>query len=828
MRRLHLLCNAHLDPCWLWEWEEGAAEALSTFRTAADLCEANDTFVFNHNEVTLYRWIEAYEPELFERIQRLVQAGRWHIMGGWYLQPDCNLPSGESFVRQILIGRLYFQEKFGAWPTTAINFDPFGHSRGLVQILKKSGYDSYLFGRPTEGFIDLPESDFIWVGLDGSEVAAHRFIGWYNASLGKARAKVEQWLKDNADCEVGLVLWGVGNHGGGPSRKDIADLNALIAETAEPPIIHSTPEAFFAELAACGLPATRREADLNPWAPGCYTSQVRLKQKHRLLENELFMVEKMAATLAIQGRKPYPREAIREALYDLLAGEFHDILPGSSIQPVEEAGIRLFDHGLEILSRLKAEAFFALAEGQPKTPDGQVSILAYNPHPFPVEGVFECEFNLPDANFEEQFTMPVVCRDGKPIPCQVEKEISNQPVDWRKRSVFRAELAPGQVNRFTCNLKRVLKKRPAPKLRPKDGLFVLSTESMCAVIDAKSGLMTRYEVNGVNYLAGDGILPRVMVDDEDSWSTGSVRYREVEGCFNVLSRKAAMCLSGLKEKAIAPVRVIEDGEVRTVIEALFGYGDSFLVLTYSLPKQGSEIELHARVFWGEKSRMLKLAVTTPFRDGRYLGQTAYGWEEMPGADREVAAQKWTAAVSPDGQQALTCINEGSYGSDFVDGEMRLTLLRSPAYSSSPFGERPVVRPDGFTPRIDQGERQFRFWLNAGPYSARIEAVDREALVKNEKPFLLSFNPSGMGAPPLPGVLLHDGVVQLTAFKQAERSKDFVMRLFEPTGQARTTTVELPALGLRQEIAFGPFEIKSFLVDPEAKNLTEIDLVERPL
>ena len=123
-KTIHLLCNAHIDPVWLWEWEEGAAEAISTFRTAADLCEEFDGFIFNHNEVTLYQWVEEYEPALFERIQQLVRQGKWHIMGGWYLQPDCNMPSGESFVRQILIGKRYFKEKFGVDVTTAINLDP--------------------------------------------------------------------------------------------------------------------------------------------------------------------------------------------------------------------------------------------------------------------------------------------------------------------------------------------------------------------------------------------------------------------------------------------------------------------------------------------------------------------------------------------------------------------------------------------------------------------------------------------------------------------------------------------------------------------------------
>lgn len=134
MKKLHLLCNAHLDPVWLWRKQEGMAEAISTFRVAAQLCEEFDGFIFNHNEALLYEWVEEYEPELFQKIRKLVKEGKWHIMGGWYLQPDCLIPCGESFIRQIEAGNSYFMEKFGVKPRTAINFDPFGHSRGLASV----------------------------------------------------------------------------------------------------------------------------------------------------------------------------------------------------------------------------------------------------------------------------------------------------------------------------------------------------------------------------------------------------------------------------------------------------------------------------------------------------------------------------------------------------------------------------------------------------------------------------------------------------------------------------------------------------------------------
>ena len=134
MKELHLICNAHLDPVWQWDWNEGATAALATFYSAVELAEEYD-YIFCHNEALLYEYVEQYDPELFKRIQGLVRAGKWHIMGGWYVQPDCNIPSGEGFVRQIESGLAYFKEKFGQRPTVAVNFDSFGHTQGLVQIL---------------------------------------------------------------------------------------------------------------------------------------------------------------------------------------------------------------------------------------------------------------------------------------------------------------------------------------------------------------------------------------------------------------------------------------------------------------------------------------------------------------------------------------------------------------------------------------------------------------------------------------------------------------------------------------------------------------------
>ena len=223
MKSMYLICNAHIDPVWQWDWEEGLAATLSTFRSVVNLSREYD-FVFAHNEAVLYRWVEKYDPELFAEIKSLVSAGRWRIMGGWYLQPDCNLPSSESLIRQIQTGNAYFRETFGAECTTAVNFDTFGHSAALPQILRKCGYDSYMFCRPMADYSEIPEN-FIWRGADGSEVIAARVSGFYNNPMGYAGRKIESEIERFRDSETCVVLWGIGNHGGGPSRLDLEDVS---------------------------------------------------------------------------------------------------------------------------------------------------------------------------------------------------------------------------------------------------------------------------------------------------------------------------------------------------------------------------------------------------------------------------------------------------------------------------------------------------------------------------------------------------------------------------------------------------------------------------
>lgn len=833
MKRVHLICNAHIDPAWMWETDEGMAETLSTFRVAADFCDDYDGFVFNHNEAVLYEWVEEYDKELFERIQRLVKEGKWRIIGGTYLQPDCNIPSGEAMVRQILEGRKYFSDKFKVQPATAINFDPFGHSRGLVQILAKTGYDSYIVCRPLQNHCPLPADDFVWLGYENSEILCHRGYNSYESHRGKADVKIRGYIRQHPQKETGLVLWGVGNHGGGPSRQDYRKIMQLKEETEpEYELLHSYPEKYFKELTE----KTGRDSipkvckSLHYQAVGCYTSQIRVKQKYRELENTFFRAEKMCACAALNGLFVYPQEELHEAQQDMLYCQFHDILPGSSIESVEKAALRQLEHGLEIAERLKTKAFFHMLRGQEKAQDGEIPIVVFNPHPVTVHSTIVCEFNLPDQNTDcAKWALPIIYRSGIEVPNQTEHEESNFNLDWRKRVVFEADLEPFSMNRFDCRIEFV-EGEPEREFRKTGSGLIFKTDDIEVVFNEKTGAIDSLKAGGEEYLLPGSFVPEVFEDDYDSWGNNVKQFRRKQGSFQLMSSEEGTAYSGIKEdKQIDSLRVIEDGSVRSVVEAVMKYGNSTLCIRYYLPKKGRELQVSVTVNFAEKMKMLKLPIITGLRDSVYIGQSMYGREELPNDGMENVSQRYSAVVSKEKDKAVTIINDGVYGSDCLDGACRISLLRSPGYSAgcSDFSRRKeeVMEQDRCNRFMDQGVREYTFWVNFGSAGERMERIETEAAVHNEKPVVLSCFPSGERRDVKPLIILDDAAVQLTAFKKSITTDSYIIRLFEPTGRQRTCTVKFPAADMERRVELGGFEIKTLQYDPICGNIDEVSMLE---
>lgn len=793
MITFYTLCNAHLDPVWLWRRSEGMAEAISTFRVAADFCERYDGFVFNHNESVLYEWVEEYEPRLFERIRELVRQKKWRIMGGWYLQPDCNMPSGESFIRQIEAGNSYFKEKFGVKPETAINFDPFGHTRGLVQILKKHGYKNYLFMRPGDA---APEEDFIWRGFDGSEVQCHRLMFGYSSGKGRIVEKIENLLDEPQQTK--LMLWGIGDHGGGPSREDWEAMGDYIRLHPEIKFIHAGCEEYFNAVPKIGLPVV--EKSLTHCMVGCYTSMVRVKQKHRELENTLAICEKMGVS-APDGQD---KALLDESQKALLFSEFHDSLPGTMIKKAEDEIIRLQDHGLEVLSKSIDRAFFRLCAGQPCAENGTIPVEVFNPNPYRITQDVEIEFQLESQNRNENEVTIARVRDsaGRYLPTQNIKEESMLNMDWRKKIAFTAQLEPMSISRFDCELRvEPFRSRPIESAEENETHIIFDNGSVHIEINKSTGLIDSYAVDGVEKLKKDSFKICVFRDNEDPWAMQTDGFYDKIGEFALLSDRAANEFNGFPDDGTPNVRVTENGAVKMSVQAVFGYGKSFAVLTYDLPKNHRHIDVRVTLYSNDASRMYKLSIPTVLGDCRFMGQTAFGTQELEKDSKEVSYQKWCGLFSESGGTAV--INNGTYGGSCDGGTMYISLLRTPVYSAHPIDDRPIAEHGINHDRIDMGVREFRYRLTPDT-----EFIDAQAEVFNQPVLALPFFPSGSGEKTDTRCELDNRNMILTRYCRCENG-GVTARVYNSSDKRQSGRLTTPFGAV--DIDLGAFEYKTFTI-----------------
>ena len=773
-KKIHLVCNAHLDPVWLWQRNEGMAEAMSTFRIAADFCEKYDGFVFNHNESVLYEWVMENEPELFKRIQELVKQGKWRIMSGWYLQPDVVMPCGESIIRQIRVGNKFFQKYFAKTPKTAIGFDAFGHSRGLVQILKKCGYDNYAYLRPR----DTECGPFLWKGFDGSSVNTYKLYEWYNTPKGEALDRITSYIKDFPDREVNLLTWGIGNHGGGPSEKDLNDINNFAEQCSDIDFVHSDFDAYFNELDKQNLNTV--DSSLTHCMVGCYTSMARIKQGHRRLESKISLCEKMLCQSGIS----YDEKEFDEAEKALLFTEFHDVLPGSAIKKVEDDSLRLIGYGEEITDRLISKSFFKLCQGQKKAKDGEIPVLAYNPYPYPVEGDFEVEFQMAEQNHPTNgiYDIRIYNEKGEYIPCQVEQEASAHGMDWRKKIVFHATLPSMGISRFDCTLeidKEYVRIKPYTET---DTHIVLKNDSLEVEINKMTGLIEKYAVNGKDII--DSIKIKAYSDNADPWGMEVDSFNDCIGEFEL-------------DKFIG---VIENGTVRTKVQTLFKYNRSYAVITYIFSKFSEYLDIDVKMLTNDENTMFKLCVDTGLeKSAKVFAQTMFGTEETLKDNKEFVFQKWCGLN--DGHNKVDIINSGIYGGSSDNGEIKLSLLRTPVYSAHPVDGVELAPNDRMYEHIDMGERDFNFRI-----CVDTDFIDYEADVFNQKPQVLSFFPSGTGEMPAKSLEIDNKYVLLSAFKKVCDSE--LIRIYNSSDKEQKCKACFENSEISTSLA--PFEVKTFV------------------
>ena len=792
MKKLHLIANAHIDPIWQWNYYEGVGTAISTFQSAVNLSGEYD-YVFCHNEAMLFEEIEKLAPDLFEKIKELVKSGKWVIMGGWYLQPDCNMPCGESIVRQILIGKEYFKDKFGVTSKTACSFDAFGHTRGLVQIVSKCGQKNYLHIRPWASQYNMDDDFYIWKGFDGSEIKGAR-VDVYGTLLGHVREKIEEYIEKEKNRPIGIKLWGVGNHGGGPSRKDLQDIKEL-ADSADFEIVHSNPDTFFEEMQTDVV----WEKSLQHCMPGCYVSMSRVKRKHIQCENLLYRTEKLCSVAALKGLIQYPVENIRNATKSLLLSEFHDALSGCCIQEGEEQVLNHLGKAITILEREQNNAFYALAQMGEVAKSGEYPIYVFNPHPYNMHTRVQCELCLAEQNGTEQVSkLRVLDEKGNVLLSQQIKEDSNLNIDWRKKIMFEADLKALDVTRFSVYVEFVEKEEKTLTLPEQ---IVFDNGEKKVVIDGKSGLLVSYEVNGKQLLNGAAFEAYIYEDNADPWGMDDTQLKALG--VNPVAIPLAEHTDGIFENA-SPVSIIEDGDLCLTVQSIFAIKDVKVRLQYILYKQGVDIDVKADVFFNEKDKIVKLHVPTVFGSGEYYGQTAYGVERLDNDGREVVSQRFVYVG--DTNEKLAIINNCTYGSAMKDGVIAVSLLRGAGYCVHPMLDRPLIPDMQYVQRLDQGESNFSFKLTYAP----VETLERQATEFTQPPYALNVFPIALKRKvAMDKVLCVDNPnIVLSCFKKSDRQDGYVLRLFNNDNRAAKTAV-LFAEG-KAEISFVPYEVKTLL------------------
>lgn len=823
---LFLVCNSHIDPVWLWEWEEGVAETLSTFRTAVAFCEETTDFVFCHNEALLYEWVERYDPDLFSRIQKQVKSGKWQIIGGWYLQPDCNMLLGESAVRQIITGKKYFLEKFGKEPRTACNFDSFGHARGLVQFLADSGYDSYLFCRPDKSYLSLPDENFQWIGFDGSTITGHRAEDHYNSSFGKASEKISDWIVNpvNITKSAGMILWGIGNHGGGPSKKDISDIGELKSKQTEWNILHGTPEEYFSVIKENPDSLPVYKGDLNPFAIGCYTSMKSLKQPLYKLEHKYYTAEKLLALSSAGSGSEFPETRLKEVLKEILFCQFHDILSGTSVESVEKDILSRIGYANHVIDKEIAELLIKTANSLKTALPGEFPLMILNTHTFDTDEIVEMELQLPEPNFEKtKVRVPFVYdENGLQVEVQSEKTLCNIREDHRKRIAFRANVKAGSAARYSCYLKDL------PSTVKHDGLqeeMTFTSDSSNLVFDKSMGFPVTWEYRGRKLFSDERMAFAVIDDTADPWGMGIKHFEGKTDFFEVMNSRQAAEFAGLKGDKLNPVYVSENGPVRTIVESLFIYNNSRIHLRYSVPKGKPGFDVEITVYWMEKDKILKWIIPVGF-NMNCIGRSISGITCCKHRKREFVMRDWLGMKNFEGENSFSICSDGAYGYDITGNMVRISLLRAPSYSGHPVeGQKEIVMSDRAVKRIDQGVHSFRFRFIPGKTDEIIDKAFNNSDLFNNPLISRIVYPSGGKGNEYSGIGISDNSINLQSVKMSDNG-DLVVRLLNPCRETKRFRISVPSVKAEAELELEPKKLKTWLIDKSSGEFRVTDLLER--
>ena len=817
--------NAHIDMAWLWPWTETVEVVKDTFTTALQLMKEYPDFTYTQSSVQDFAWLQEKYPAIFREIQERVKEGRWELVGGMWVEPDLNMPDGEGLVRQLLVGTRWFQRYFDANITIGWNPDSFGYNWQLPQIYKKAGFDTFVTQKMAwnsnesswRQTFTFPYKLFWWQSPDGSRVLTY-FPHGYNGGISPASLSqdIADYVPATGFPEI-MHLYGVGDHGGGPTRQMVDEAVRLKDPSVVfPKVQFSTARAFFddAEKAITDgnlkPPVWNNELYL-AYHRGCYTTQSEAKKLIRQNEELLQNAEKFAALSFLTAHRPYSNTDIEDIWKRVLFDHFHDIMPGSGIavnyldaeRNLTDASLRsqkILDGALDSLNGL----IDTRGEGIP--------VVVYNSLSWDRTGPVKIETAEPPAGQHWE------ARDsaGQPLLSQV---VSTDAAARRVTLDVMAKGVPA-LGYEVIHLAPVANPRlPASALKV-DGVNIENDFSRLK-IDPHTGCVTSLvnKADGREAVApgGCGNLVEAFKDvprTQDAWE---IRFDE--DVWPLKQPRSVTVIESGPERAV--VRIQHTFRAPTRKEG----ADSTIQQDITVYSGVPRIDVNTQVDWHEQHVLLKAGFPVNVHSDKAAFEIPYGSIDRPTTRNtpeeqgmfEVPALRWGDISNA--TQGFSLLNASKYGYDAKDNVIRLSLLRSPQ----------MPAPDNHI--ADQGFHEFTYslYVHAGGWKAG--NTMRQGYELNYPLIPVVSQPhAGPSKPKLSFAKIEPGNVILTVLKKAEDDDGLVFRFYEFEGKTTEVRLQLPrkassavetnlmekrgqpvtisSSGMELVVPTGPYEIKT--------------------
>jgi alpha-mannosidase len=774
-----LVGNSHIDAAWLWRWPETVDVVRNTWRSATKLLAKYPEATYAASAAQYYVWLEAYEPELLDEIKALVRQGRWEPVGGWWVEPDVNVPSGEALVRQGLYGQRTFQRIFGTTAKVAWIPDTFGYAWTLPQIFRKAGFDSFVTQKLRWNDTDAWTADrnlFWWQGRDGSRILTYIPYG-YSHHLEDDRLGA-QWIASRDSTAGGhmMVLYGVGDHGGGPTVEMMERRRALERVPTYPSLVGDLPHVTLVRMRADGgdaAPVINDELYLE-YHRGVYTSQAATKAWNRRMESLLGAAEALSAHASqlppAEEWYNYPRGALTQAWEKTLFNQFHDILPGSGIGDIYRDADADYREARRLATLALERAAGHLARGLDTRPpvDGARPWAVLNPSGRTRSGTVA----IPWAGPWTGEGVRVVDGDGTDLPSAVRGDTVRVRVEdvpaTGARVIF---VVPADIDAPVSDPggRAETPAAPAAPLVRGAAPVVLENSRLRVEVDPATGELARvYDKAGgreVLLPGGGGNRLATMVDTPLQWDAWNID--SVDGPWTAVADTV---------RATAPATDAMGSSLTVTRADAWGHYEQRLFL----PVGEARLDIETVAEWRADHRLLKASFPLAVGADSVWAEIPYGAIARPAtpttvkdsARYETPMQRWIDASA--GGWGVSLVNDAKYGYDVRGDTLRLTLLKAATY------------PD---PEADRGTHRLRYSLVVHDGDWRSGATESAAEELNQplRAVAVAAHPGDVRAR---GFAQVEGV-ELGALKMAEDGSDLVIRLVERHGSAARARVTLP-------------------------------------